>query len=64
MFKRDRLESLAGSTNLTVFAPNNTAVKNYGYANLEAIEKTDPEVLKAWLSYHIAKDRKFAQDYF
>ncbi|MGG5902283.1 fasciclin domain-containing protein [Sphingobacterium daejeonense] len=58
------LESLAGSTNLTVFAPNNTAVKNYGYANLEAIEKADPEVLKAWLSYHIAKDRKFAQDYF
>jgi len=58
------LEPLANSNTFTVFAPNNTAVKNYGYPNLEAIEKADPAVLKSWLSYHIAQERKFAQDYF
>ncbi|RQO74358.1 hypothetical protein DBR43_02890 [Pedobacter sp. KBW06] len=58
------LETLTGSIGYTVFAPNNDAVKRYGYANLEAIEQASPEVLKAWLSYHIAKERKFAQDYF
>eukprot|EP01132_Coremiostelium_polycephalum_P017883 gene17883-21365_t len=58
------LETLTGSTGYTVFAPNNDAVKRYGYASLEAIEQVDPAVLKTWLSYHIAKERKFAQDYF
>ena len=58
------LESLAGTEDYTVFAPNNAAIKNYGYANLEAIGKEDPAVLKTWLNYHIARKRKFAQDYF
>lgn len=58
------LESLAGTANFTVFAPNNGAVKNYGYANLDAIKEADPLILREWLSYHMAKERKFAQDYF
>ncbi|MDR2276020.1 MAG: fasciclin domain-containing protein [Sphingobacterium sp.] len=58
------LESLAGTTNYTVFAPNNMAIKQIGYPDLEAIEKADPVVLKNLLTYHIAKGRKFAQDYF
>jgi len=58
------LESLAGTTNYTVFAPNNMAIKQLGYPNLEAIEKADQVELKKLLSYHIAKERKFAQDYF
>lgn len=58
------LETLTDNTGYTVFAPNNNALKNYGYANLEAIQQADPNVLKNWLSYHVAKERKFAQDYF
>ncbi|WP_286859220.1 MULTISPECIES: fasciclin domain-containing protein [Sphingobacterium] len=58
------LESLAGTANYTVFALNNTAIKQMGYPDLEAIEKADPVELKKLLSYHIAKERKFAQDYF
>ncbi|WET67019.1 fasciclin domain-containing protein [Sphingobacterium sp.] len=58
------LETLAGNSNYTVFAPNNIALKQSGYPDLEAIEKADPAVLKTMLSYHIAKERKFAQDYF
>lgn len=58
------LETLNGTAAYTVFAPNNNAVKLYGYANLEAVQQADPVVLKVWLSYHIAKERRFAQDYF
>ncbi|WP_313264053.1 fasciclin domain-containing protein [Sphingobacterium sp.] len=58
------LESLAGTANYTVFALNNTAIKQMGYPDLEAIEKADPAALKKLLSYHVAKERKFAQDYF
>ena len=58
------LESLAGTTNYTLFALNNAAIKQMGYPDLEAIEKADPAILKKILSYHIAKERKFAQDYF
>lgn len=58
------LENLNGAANFTIFAPNNAAMKKFGYANLEAIEQADPEVLKAWLNYHIARERRFAQDYF
>ncbi len=58
------LETLTNTAGYTIFAPNNDAVKRFGYANLEAIQQTDPQVLKAWLNYHIALERKFAQDYF
>ncbi|MEZ0454273.1 fasciclin domain-containing protein [Sphingobacterium thalpophilum] len=58
------LESLGGTTSYTVFALTNTAIKQLGYADLEAIEKADAAELRKLLSYHIAKQRKFAQDYF
>lgn len=58
------LAELNSSETYTVFAPNNAAVRTYGYADVMAIETADPEVLKTWLSYHIAHERKFAQDYF
>lgn len=58
------LETLTSASGYTIFAPNNDAVKRFGYANLEAIQQADPLVLKAWLNYHIALERKFAQDYF
>ncbi|MDF2515354.1 MAG: fasciclin [Sphingobacterium sp.] len=58
------LESLAGAGSYTVFALNNAAIKQFGYPDLEAIEKADPAALNILLSYHIARERKFAQDYF
>lgn len=48
----------------TVFAPNNAALRAYGYADIVAINQADPEVLSGWLRFHLMTGRNFAQDYF
>lgn len=48
----------------TVFAPNNAAVRSYGYADMQAINAADPAVLAAWVKYHLVAGRNFTQDYF
>lgn len=48
----------------TVFAPDNAAMRAYGYADMEAVNAADATVLAAWVKYHLAPGRNFAQDYF
>lgn len=47
----------------TIFAPNNTAMQALGYNSIDQINRTDVEVLKRLVNYHIVKDRRFIYDY-
>lgn len=58
------LNTLNEEAPLTVFAPTNTAIRAYGYADIEAINAAEPAALTKWLRYHISTDFSFAQDYF
>ncbi len=46
----------------TVFAPTNQAFKNAGFASIDAIQSTDPEVLISILTYHVIGARIFSSD--
>lgn len=54
---------LNGEGSYTVFAPNNTAMQAMGYASIEQVAETDPEVLKRLVNYHVLADRRFVYDY-
>lgn len=58
------LAEVNGSGSYTIYALNNAAMRQNGYNDVTVIEGSDPAALKALLSYHIAKNMKFAQDYF
>jgi uncharacterized surface protein with fasciclin (FAS1) repeats len=57
------METIRKGGPYTVFAPTNTAMSNLGYSSVQQIQKTDPMVLKAMLTYHIVEDRRFIYDY-
>lgn len=58
------LNTLNQEALLSVFAPTNTAIRAYGYADIEAIDAAEPADLAKWLRFHISTDFSFAQDYF
>lgn len=58
------LTELNGEGNYTIYALDNAAMRSSGYTNIMDIEAADPAQLKTWLSYYIARERRFAQDYF
>jgi uncharacterized surface protein with fasciclin (FAS1) repeats len=47
----------------TVFVPNNAAMNAEGYASIQQLRETDPQILKALCEYHITEDRRFINDY-
>lgn len=57
------LETINGAGPYTIFAPNNQAMQDLGFASVEQISSTDVEVLKRLVNYHIIKDRRFIYDY-
>lgn len=61
---RSGLLSSLDQETFTVFAPNNAALRAYGYADIIAINQADPTILLGWLRFHLMTGRNFAQDYF
>lgn len=57
------IETLNGKGPYTIFAANNTAMKNLGFPDLQTINNTDPAVLAVLCRYHILNDRRFIYDY-
>ncbi|EHQ29580.1 fasciclin domain-containing protein [Mucilaginibacter paludis] len=57
------LPTINGTSNYTIFAPNNAAMINAGYTTLDQISKTAPAVLQRLVKAHIATDRHFVYDY-
>lgn len=53
---------LSGSDILTVFAPTNNAFRAAGFANIDQINATDPDVLAGILAYHVLNGRIFSSD--
>lgn len=58
------LDDLVATENYTIFAVNNAAMQTAGYSTIETIQAAAPATLRSVFAYHIAKNRKFAQDYF
>lgn len=57
------LQNLDQNGPYTIFAPDNTAMREMGYSSVEQINSTDSEVLKRLVNYHVLKDRRFIYDY-
>ena len=57
------LTTLQGAGPFTVFAPTNTAFRSAGFLTTDSINRTDPAVLTALLTYHILSGRRFVNDY-
>lgn len=57
------IETLRTKGPYTVFAPNNLAMSQQGYASVQQIRESDPEQLKKLCEYHITQDRRFINDY-
>jgi len=53
---------LSGDNILTVFAPTNNAFRAAGFATIDAINATDPDVLAGILTYHVIAGRIFSSD--
>jgi uncharacterized surface protein with fasciclin (FAS1) repeats len=58
----DVLGVLSGTGPFTLFAPNNQAFINAGFATIEDINAADPDVLASILTYHVVAARVFACD--
>ncbi|WP_291908958.1 fasciclin domain-containing protein [Chitinophaga sp. CB10] len=56
-------EQLKGKGPFTIYAPDNDAMKAYGYATLEAINAAPAEAISAMVKYHLVADRRFVNDY-
>lgn len=56
------LEVLNGEGPFTLFAPNNQAFINAGFATIDDINNADPDVLASILTYHVVPARAFACD--
>ncbi|GAA4312432.1 hypothetical protein GCM10023149_07790 [Mucilaginibacter gynuensis] len=63
MLSSGLLETINGTGPYTILAPDNGAMMAMGYTSVAQISKTDPEVLKRLVSYHIIRDRRFVYDY-
>lgn len=53
---------LSGDGPFTLFAPNNQAFINAGFATIDDINAADPDALAAILTYHVVAARVFACD--
>ncbi len=60
----DMEKLLEGNEIHTVFAPDNNAMKSYGYPTLQSLLTADPAKLKQLIRSHILKDRRFESDFF
>lgn len=57
------IDEFKANEKFTIFAPDNQAMRNAGYINLEKIDQTPKQELKDLVEWHICKGQKFAQDY-
>lgn len=57
------LATINSSGPYTMFAPNNAAMRALGYQTVQQVSQTNPMVLRALVSYHILRDRRFINDY-
>ncbi|MEP6465605.1 MAG: fasciclin domain-containing protein [Parafilimonas sp.] len=53
---------LSGSNILTLFAPTNNAFRAAGFATIDDINASDPDVLAGILTYHVVSGRIFSSD--
>lgn len=58
----DVLTALSGEGPFTLFAPNNQAFINAGFATIDDINAADPDALASILTYHVVAARVFACD--
>ncbi|PRD47812.1 fasciclin domain-containing protein [Sphingobacterium haloxyli] len=56
-------EQIRNAQGQTIYAPSNTAFVSAGYADLRAIDATDPATLRQLVLRHIVGERLFMQDY-